>query len=178
MRCFISVEMPDEIRKELLRVQENLPSAEMKHVELKNMHLTLAFLGELTDFEVDRIKDVLKSVKQERFIARLGRIGVFPSENYIRVVWISLEPSEKLKELNEKVISSIKPIIKADERFESHVTLARVKAIKDKQEFISKLKEIEVKPLEFEIKSFSLIKSTLTGKGPVYEEIRIFPLGT
>ncbi len=168
--------MPEEIRKELAQIQEKLPSASMKLVEPHNLHLTLAFLGEITDVQINRIKDNLKHIQQEKFTAHLSSAGVFPSEDYIRVVWVGIEPAEKLRELNKRIISSIKPFIKVDERFESHVTLARVKAVKDKQEFISRLKEIEVKPLEFEIKSFSLMKSTLTGKGPIYEEIMKFLL--
>lgn len=178
MRCFISIEMPESIRNELLRVQEGLPDAIMKRVEPQNMHLTLAFLGELTDLEVNRAKEALKMVKQEGFTAHLGRIGVFPSEDYIRVVWVSLEPAEKLKEINKKIVSAIKSIVRVDERFESHITLARIKNIKDKTEFIEKIKKIETKPLKADIHSFSLMKSTLAGKGPVYEEIMKFFLSS
>ena len=39
---------------------------------------------------------------------------------------------------------------------------------------IKKLKEIKIKPLEFEIKEFKLMKSTLTKDGPVYEELDTF----
>lgn len=176
MRCFIAIDLPDEIKNELTRIQKLLPDASMKLVEPSNLHLTLAFLGEVTDFEANKIKEALKQIRQEKFIAHLGKIGVFPSESFIRVAWTSLEPVEKFNELNKKIILAIKQTLKIDERFESHVTLARVKNLTDKQEFIGKLKKIQAKQLEFEISSFVLKKSTLTGEGPVYEDIIKFDL--
>lgn len=176
MRCFIAIDLPDEIKNELTRIQKLLPEANMKLVEPGNLHLTLAFLWEVTDFEANKIKEALKQIKQEKFIAHLGKIGVFPSESFIRVAWVSLEPAEKFKEFNKKIILAIKQILKVDERFESHITLTRVKNLIDKQKFTSKLKEIQAKQLEFEVSSFALKKSTLTGEGPVYEDIIKFNL--
>lgn len=176
MRCFIAIDLPDEIKNELTRIQKLLPDANMKLVESNNLHLTLAFLGEVTDFEVNQIKEALKQIRQEKFIAHLGKIGVFPSESFIRVAWISLEPAEKFKELNNKTVLAIKQILKIDERFESHVTFSRVKNVRDKQEFINKLKKIQVKQLEFEVSSFLLKKSILRREGPIYEDIIKFNL--
>lgn len=176
MRCFIAIDLPDEIKNELKRIQNLLSNASMKLVEPDNLHLTLAFLGEVTDFEVNQIKETLKQIRQEKFIAHLGNIGVFPSESFIRVAWVALEPAEKFKELNKKIILAIKQTLKVDERFESHVTLARVKFIQDKKKFIEKLEKIQVKHLEFKVDSFALKKSTLTRTGPVYEDIVKFSL--
>ena len=63
-----------------------------------------------------------------------------------------------------------------DTRFHPHLTLARIKFVKDKQDFMDKLNKIPVKELEFSVKSFKLIKSTLTPEGPVYEDVAEFSL--
>ena len=63
---------------------------------------------------------------------------------------------------------------KKDTRFHPHVTLARVKFVKDKQDFIKSLKEIKIEKKSFEITEFKLIKSTLTGEGPIYEDLAVF----
>ncbi|MGB9707880.1 MAG: RNA 2',3'-cyclic phosphodiesterase [Candidatus Pacearchaeota archaeon] len=175
MRCFLAVELPEEVREELVRIQKQLPEANMKLVESENLHLTLKFLGELSDFQVNKVKERLNNVKFEKFKTSLGSVGVFPSLGFLRVVWVSMEPSEKVKELHEQIELILeKEKFKKDKVFESHVTLARVKFIKDKEGFSKKLKEIKIKPVEFQVHGFALKKSTLTEKGPIYETIKEF----
>lgn len=177
MRCFLSIELSEEAKEEVVRIQRQLPEAKMKFVEPENAHLTLKFLGEISDFQANKIKEKLKEIKSERFQARLGGIGVFPSSDFIRVVWVAMKPEEKVKELQEKIdIILEKERFRKDKAFKSHITLARVKFIKNKEEFVKKLKEIKVKPVEFEVKSFFLRKSTLTKQGPIYETIKEFGL--
>lgn len=175
MRCFLAIKLPEEIKNEILKIQKQLPEAKLKLVEPQNLHLTLKFLGNINDFQLNKIKEALKKIKFEKFRASLGDIGVFPSYDFIRVVWVGMEPSEKIKQLHEKIDFVIeKENFKQDKNFESHITLARIKFIKNKEEFIKKLKEIKVKPIEFLVEKFSLEKSTLTREGPIYETIKEF----
>jgi 2'-5' RNA ligase len=179
MRCFLAIELPEEAKKELSRIQKEIAGSnvKMKLVEKENLHLTLKFFGEVSDYQVNKIKELLKQVRFEKFQANLGISGVFPSSSFIRVVWVSLEPSEKVKELHGKIDEMLeKEKFRKDKVFESHVTLARVKFVKDKQQIMNKLKEIKVKPMKFQISSFVLKKSTLTEKGPVYGDVAKFDL--
>jgi 2'-5' RNA ligase len=174
MRCFVAIELPEHVKHELAKLQKLLPVSKSKLVEQHNLHLTLFFLAELTDFQVNQCKDVLKKINFNQFMARTGTLGVFPSENFIRVVWISLEPSSILKELHDKIYEEIKKlnlIKKLDKRFESHITLARVKFIEDRKAFLEQLRKINFRSLEFKVSGFVLKKSTLTKKGPIYEDI-------
>lgn len=176
MRAFIAIDFPDEIKKELIKVQEQFRDIiKAKFVEPENFHLTLKFLGELSDYQVNQVKNVLKKIKFKKFQATLGSCGFF-STSFIRVLWVALEPRDKFFELHKKieeVLSELK--IKKEEKFESHVTLARIKSVK-KEEFLKKIREVKVKPLSFEVVNFSLKKSTLTQKGPIYEDILKFDL--
>lgn len=177
MRCFLAVEIPEEVREELARIQKQLPEAKFKLVEPENLHLTLKFLGELSDFQVNQVKEALNKVTFKKFKASLGMLGVFPSSSFVRVIWVSMEPSAKVKELHEQVDSVLeKEKFRRDREFESHITLARVKFIKNKEEFSKKLKEIRIKPLEFSTESFVLRKSELTSQGPIYKTIKEYIL--
>jgi len=176
MRVFIAVDLPDEAKDYLSDLQEYIRNdGSMKVVDKDKLHLTLRFLGEMNDSEIDKLKDVLKQVKFEKIKARLGNFGVF-TEDYVRVVWISLEPKEKFREMHEKIDELLEKekIAKAD-KFESHITLARVKSIKNKESFLRKIRELKVKPLEFEVKNFSLKKSIPTRQGHIHEDIITFP---
>lgn len=176
MRCFISIDLPQEIKNELEKIQKQIPEAKLKSVEKDNLHLTLVFLDELTDYEINQIKEELKKITFKKFDAHLGKIGIFPSESFIRVLWVGLEPSNQIKMLHDEIFNKIKEIKRFDSRFESHISLARIKFIPDKSKFIEKLKKIKINPLKFELNDFSLKKSTLTENGPVYEDIVKFEL--
>ena len=176
MRLFISIEMPDEVKEYLGSIQQNLDFSKdkVKWVSPNQMHLTLKFLGKV---QADKVKDViaaLKEIKVVPFSVNLGSIGVFPNENYIRVVWVGLNPEKGILELQKNIDESLKKMFDKEKDFKAHVTLARVKYIENKEEFISKLKHIKIESRNVNISNFKLMKSTLTPKGPVYEEVEIF----
>ena len=106
---------------------------------------------------------------------KLDKLGVFPAESYIRVVWIGLQDDKHLIGLQKDVEEKLKEFyFRKDFEFLPHLTLTRVKFIKDKSKFMEKIEKIKIEPKEIEIKEFKLIKSDLTTKGPVYEDICVF----
>ena len=100
-------------------------------------------------------------------------MGVFPSESYIKVVWVGLEENKELMKLQEDIHKAI-PHIRDDFKFLPHLTLARVKFINNKEEFVKTIKEINIEPKEITLDKFKLIKSELTREGPVYEDMDVF----
>ena len=174
VRCFLSIDLPREIQEELSEIQKKIYSEDVKLVNVKpdKLHITLKFFGELEEDQIERVESVLSKIKFRKFKARLDSIGVFPDENFIRVVWVGVEPGEKVNEIHDKLDEDLhKEGFKLDSESESHITLARVKTIRDKKSFVQQLKSIEVKPLEFEINSLILKESILTPEGPIYNEI-------
>lgn len=176
MRCFIAIDLPKEIKQYLSRVQSLFPKEDMNLVEENNLHLTLVFLGEIEDSKTERIKQLLQDIKINKFNAFLGKIGFFPSKDYIKVVWVSLEPSEFLNRVYLKIHENLKNEFKLDNRFESHITLARVKFLKNKEDFVKKLESSDIEKKEFLVDSFLLKKSTLTCQGPIYKDILRFEM--
>jgi len=174
MRCFLSIELSNETINELVRIQKELgPFLNAKFVEPENLHLALKFFGEVDEKDVKDIVKNLREIKFPKFSVFLGKMGFFPNEALMRVLWVGLE-SEKVHELYNQIEDNL--VAFKDSGFESHVTLARIKSIKNKGEFLKKIQEINIKPLPFEIKDFVLKKSTLTEKGPIYEDVERFNL--
>ncbi len=68
----------------------------------------------------------------------------------------------------------MKELFPKDKRFHSHATLARVKFIENKEKFKENIKKIRLEKKEFGVDCFKLIKSVLTGEGPVYEVVKEF----
>ena len=166
-RCFIAIDLPENIKKEIIQIQKSLPEFKGKLTEEENLHLTLKFLGEISDETANEVKERLKKIKFKKFKSNLKGLGVF-SEQFIRIVWMKLENCD---ELQKEIDNSLRDLFKKEERFMSHLTIARVKAVKDKKLFIETLEKIKVKPVEFSVDSFKLKKSVLTEKGPIYEDL-------
>ena len=174
MRLFIAIGVSEEAYDYFLELQKQIDCDLAKVVFTKTFHLTLKFLGDVDEAKKDKIVELLKKAKSDPFTAGLSNIGVFPDENYIRVVWLGLEPKRKIIELQQKIDNALAGIFPMDKRFHPHITLGRVKFVKDKKKFVEILKEIKVEKKSFEISDFKLIKSTLTPEGAVYEVLNEF----
>ncbi len=176
MRVFIAVDIPEDVIEELKKAQKYLKEDNLKPV--KDFHLTLKFLGEIPEPNVENVKDLLKQIKFKPFKAQLTSIGVFPNPNYVRIVWVGISP-ENFISLQRDVDNSLEKIgFKKDKRFHPHLTLARVNFVKDKEGFKRILEDIKVEKKEFKVNEFKLIKSTLTREGPIYEDLEVFKLGS
>ena len=99
MRLFIAIDFDnEEYFKEL---QEQLKSDNTKATFPKSFHLTLKFLGE-TEKQEEIIK-ALSQIKFKEIKLKTTDIGVFPNEDYIRVIWLGLEDHKELKQLQEDI---------------------------------------------------------------------------
>lgn len=171
MRTFIAIDLPEEVKQYLKGLQKQLGNAKLTLV--KDFHLTLKFLGEVSEEKIEEIKLLLREIKFKAFKTRLTNIGVFPSENYIRVVWVGLEEGD-IKKLQKDVDDKLQKMFPKEKRFSAHLTLARVKFVDNKEKFIDSIKKIKVDKKEFDVCEFKLKKSTLTKQGPVYEDLEVF----
>ena len=178
MRLFVGIFLPKEVLDYLYEVQnilkKSLP-AKIIWVHKKILHLSLKFLGEVNENRINEIKEKLNKIKFKSFKVKLDKVGVFPNENYIRVIWVGLNPKGKVIELQQKIDSELLDLFPKDQRFSAHMTFGRVKFIKDKEEFKKNLK-IEINEKEFKVNEFCLVKSTLSKDGPKYEILEKFKL--
>ena len=172
MRLFIAIDLPEDIKVELRNLQKEF-KGQGKFYFVKDFHLTLKFLGEVEENKVEEIKDRLKDIKVGKFDLMLQDLGSFPNEDYVKVLWVGC-PNKEIIELHEKIDECLKGLFKKEYRFSGHITLARVKFVKDKEGFVKCLKEIKVEEKTIEVKDFRLVKSTLTSEGPVYEDLGVY----
>jgi RNA 2',3'-cyclic 3'-phosphodiesterase len=175
LRAFIAIEFPDEVIKEIARLQELLRNKKFtgKFTELENLHLTLKFLGELDSETLGKVRKALAAIKFEEFSTYLEYAGTFNHLGSPRIVWIKLGGAGILK-LQKQIDSALKDIFKPEERFMSHLTLARVRHVNDQQDFIDYVKPLSIQKINFPIKEFQLKKSDLKPMGPVYTTIETY----
>ncbi|MDP2906657.1 MAG: RNA 2',3'-cyclic phosphodiesterase [Nanoarchaeota archaeon] len=172
MRAFIAIETPKEVNITLKEVQKKFEGLGKINFTQEPYHLTLKFLGEITDSQCAQVKDILKSIKFKPFELELTQLGVFPNENYIKVIWVGTKDKE-VNELQQQIDSKLAEMFGKDLRFHAHITLGRVKFVKDKLR-IKELLKTKVPSLKFEVKEFKLIKSELTPNGPEYSNLEVF----
>ena len=60
MRLFIAVDLPEEVKNELGRVPKQSGLGKITYVKPENIHLTLKFLGEVDEGNVEKIKQKLE----------------------------------------------------------------------------------------------------------------------
>lgn len=167
-RCFVALDLPEEAKDMIIKIQdiirqENLISG--KFIEKENLHLTLKFLGEISEAQIEGIMERLNNIKFGKLKVRLGKVGMFGE----RIIWIELV--EDVFELQRKVDESLEGMFERETRFMSHITIARPKEVKDKKKLIAFLSKIGVNRDEFVINEFSLKSSVLGRNGARYEDI-------
>jgi 2'-5' RNA ligase len=182
MRTFIAVSLPKEIKDFLSRIQEQLRSsgADVKWVHPENIHLTLKFLGEIEDNQIEQLTALLQETVKGKsaFAVRLSSIGAFPKISSPRVIWVGIDKGDSdLQQISgelERRCGRI-GIPEEDRPFSSHITLGRVRSGLNRQKLASDLDNLKDNPdlqgREFTVDKVTLFKSTLTPKGPIYEPL-------
>jgi 2'-5' RNA ligase len=151
--------------------------ANVKLVEPENIHLTLKFLGDTDEILIDKIEEITKnSVSEiEPFEIKLIGSGVFPNERYIKVIWIGIENGEIISKIAEKIDEQISSLgfEKEKRKFSAHLTIARIKSVKNKEKIIQVIEKYRnIEFIQLKVNSIKLKKSTLTPKGPIYTTLK------
>lgn len=175
-RCFISLDLPCEIVNEIRRIQKLIGKQVLfngKFTEPENLHLTLKFLGEINDNKINEVKRGLREVRFSEFDAELGDVGVF-SKQFVKIIWVEL--LGEVFELQKRVDGVLEGLFNQEERFMSHITIARVKSVSDKKVLIEYLDGVKPSKIKFRVDRFFLRSSELLPEGPVYKVVERFRL--
>ncbi len=168
-RSFICIDFPDEVIKEIARIQEVLGNWKFtgKMTELENLHLTLKFLGEIDEKKLKEVKEKLKKIKFNMLEPGLGNVGCFSYRGKPRIIWVKILGKE-IYELQKQIDEALSPLFKKEERFMGHITIARIKYVKDAKRFKEHINAIKLKKIKFSEDKFKLMESELRALGPVY----------
>ncbi len=179
IRAFIAVEIDKTNKQRLSKLISDLKKSntDIKWVSEHQMHLTLKFLGNIEQDRVQVISDALKSIADnfKGFDIRLSKIGAFPNLRRPRVIWLDIDKgAEELKSLSSKIEIELEKIgFKKEKReFKSHLTLGRVRSLKNIENLEKIINKTDFQPLnEIKIDKLVLFQSTLTPKGATYTQL-------
>ncbi|MFO8108997.1 MAG: RNA 2',3'-cyclic phosphodiesterase [Thermoplasmata archaeon] len=175
-RGFISVDV--EATAEMKRFTGELENcgAPLNMVEPENIHITVKFLGDTEEKQIKDISEITRSVLKEHepFEITIKGAGAFPHLNYMKVIWIGVEDCPELQRIAHQIEEELVPMgfSRMDKSFSPHITVARVKGGKNKEQLASVIRKY--RDLEFHTQKITKIKlkeSILKKSGPEYKTL-------
>ena len=182
-RIFVAINLPNEIKKELFLYSEKWPELPAKWVNKDNLHITLEFLGAVTDEELGEICMAAKEVAERHssFSLNINKILYGPPKKMPpKIVWAEGAKSDELAgfrdDLEESLMEKIS-FVPENRTFAPHVTLAKINAWGFKGIEPEERPEIdEAIDLFFTVESIEVMESTMKKSGVEYEIIESYNL--
>jgi 2'-5' RNA ligase len=171
MRLFIAVNFSSEVKNRLLKIQGQLKSQSSRgnFTRPENLHLTLAFLGETPETQLEKLYDILEGIQFPPFTIPFNRTGCFTHSGK-ELWWIGATKDSPgfplLKAIHVQLLSRLlEEGFSVDTRpFNAHITLGR--EIKHTKPIILDCPEITV-----QVGHISLMKSEHLKTGLTYTEL-------
>jgi len=190
IRIFIAIEPAPEIQKELAAIQDKLKKcrADVRWVEPENIHLTLKFLGYISESQLNNVfKAAGKSVEGiSPFPLSFSGLGAFPGLDNPRVIWVGVEEGRGiLTRINRdlEVIlqrNGFPPVCRGGtgraegRKYHPHLTLGRVKSSKNKGRLVESVKSEKSGSVgSMEVQKITVLQSLLKPEGPEYKPLHI-----
>lgn len=183
MRSFLAIELSEAVKSALSGLQRNFRScgADIRWVNPDNIHLTLKFLGEITE---ETVRDIVKLMtlicsRNNSFQLDIKGINVFPGLKSPRVLWVGVEDLDSLNTLQQEIEEGTTSLgfKRENRKFKPHLTLGRFRSSKEKESIIKacSLRKEDVLG-SVDVKSVSLMKSELNSSGARHSIIAELPL--
>jgi len=129
MRLFVALDMDENIRVRIARFIDGVRgfAPDARWVRPESLHVTLKFIGEKSEEEVEKIKRALETIEAGTFEMIVRGYGLFPGARAPRVFWIGIEGGQKLTALAAAVDETLAHlnIAKEEHPFNAHLTVAR-----------------------------------------------------
>lgn len=162
-------------------LRDHFANEKIKWVKDDLFHITLKFLGEIPAHLIKNIETTLIQIASNTspFEISIKGIGYFKQKKVPQVLFAKIEDYIQLKEIADDINKRLLDFgfERETKPFKAHITLGRIKYLKDKAGFYSqmeKLKDLDIQKTE--ISELVLYKSVLTPSGPIYTPISNFKL--
>jgi 2'-5' RNA ligase len=177
MRLFIAIELDDQARHAIaaeqarLTVSGDLDRSGLKWIRAEQLHLTLAFLGEVDDSRSQGVIEMMRGpISGDRFAVVFGGLGVFPPAGAPRVLWLGLttgarEVIDVQRQVADRVARLGIPLEKRP--FHPHLTLGRWRKSReaDRRRVLAAASDHVTR---LDVEGVALIRSRLSQAGAAY----------
>jgi 2'-5' RNA ligase len=181
MRAFIAIDLPESLHTALAEAQQDFRYAcpEARWTRPEGIHLTLKFLGQISDAQTQQVVDALRQIGPfAPFSVEVRGFGFFPQERRPRVLWAGVVAPPGLAELAARIESGMEKIgfAREDRAFSPHLTLARFQVPRPQPALLAAVAGRARASLgDFEASEFFLFESKLSPQGAQYRKVMRFP---
>ncbi len=182
MRIFLAIDLPLNIKNDIQGLEDKLKgySRRMRLTPVKNLHITVKFLGEQPDYALNKIRDIATDVFSsiKPFEICLKKTGMFGGIRNPKILWLGEENSDFIDMVN-RVNSELNIFRQEKNKPVCHLTIGRIKGMNanDAIDILNICREFNrKKPLCFKVFNVYLYKSVLLRSGAIYEKIDTFKM--
>ena len=168
-RLFVSLELPQSITQCLVELDPHLRG--VRWLASEQMHLTLSFLGNVSENIEQMLKENLEGIQWKAFFLHISGLGTFPGKGRPSVLWVGVGSGhphlfQLHKRVHEAAIrAGLEPELRS---FHPHITVARCRdvSVESVRPFLRAHASFDAGMIHVE--SFCLNSSQLTSAGSVY----------
>jgi 2'-5' RNA ligase len=135
-RTFLALDIGDDVRQALATLEAELtpPQARIRWVRPENLHVTVRFLGDVSDAVLADVcqRSASAVAGVERFSVDITGVRCVPARGPVRMIWAGVDdPSGRLAEVYRRLDEALAglPVQRERRAYRPHVTLARVKHV-------------------------------------------------
>lgn len=182
MRVFVGIDINEEIKRKIIDLQKKISviSSKINFTRIENIHLTLKFLGEISEEKCKEFGQNLESILSDRkiFSLQIKNFDAFPCISNPRVLWVGIEKNDYLLEIQKDVeFIADRFGIPPEKNFKEHITIARNK----NKVNIFALKQLQTKFRDFmfgnvTVDKVDIIESHLKPTGAEYRILKSIKL--
>jgi 2'-5' RNA ligase len=183
MRAFVAVPLGEEVVQSAARLSSALrrrmteQGLSAKWVLPANLHVTVRFLGEITEAQAPAVGESLGPLVERHasFLATLRGLGCFPDAAQPAVLWAGVDQgAEQFGRLAADVNRALDKLgfPEQDRPFHPHLTLARPRRGAPPPDLSALVAEHAAEELgSTVVREVVLFRSTLRSKGPLYDAV-------
>jgi 2'-5' RNA ligase len=177
-RIFVAADISEEARRAVSLHIESLgrefPRLRVGWERAEKLHLTLKFLGETTDAQLEKLKNSVEAISRllSAFPLEIAETGVFPNAKRARVLWIDVRDERgNLREISRRLEIECEKIgfPRENRPFRPHLTIGRLREPGSARELAEKHLKNNFDPVRFEVSAVTIYESLLQPTGSVYK---------
>ncbi|MCK5413248.1 MAG: RNA 2',3'-cyclic phosphodiesterase [Candidatus Pacebacteria bacterium] len=175
-RVFITIELPDEIKRELLSNEKRWKNLHIRWINFFKMHITLSFLGEVNRNQLELILSATKETVTEikPFEISLEKICLGPDQVHPTMFWAMVNVDENLQKLKKMIDKNLKlqGFEQEKQDFKPHIVIARARG----NQLKGKQTNIPLKNMKFKVENIDVMESQLQPSLEKFKLIEKFDL--
>lgn len=181
-RIFVAIDISDEARraveKYISELKREFPNVKVGWEKAEKLHLTLKFLGDSDERQIGKIFGIVESISRSNSVLKfqIANPNAFPASRNARVLWLGVEGDvEKLQKINSVLENECEKLgFKKNKKFKPHLTIGRIRELKNSDDLIEKHLANKFEPARFEVSSIVIYESELQPTGSVYRKLKEF----